>query len=343
MSPAPPDSPSPVAPAPARRVHVFEAVDFRVTSGANHGDPIGAAAECEPGDVYQLDREARPRRMMLAADGAPAGVQVVASGSELGRAGDRIELVARHVMMAPDGDGVDVLLLRNTGSGRLCILPLSPIAPRMDYTLIETDSAPRDVRLADLVCVAFTTGTMITLAGGAQRPIESLRPGDAILTRDHGAQPLRLVARATLRALGSFAPVVISAGTLGNEGDLIVSPHHRIFLYRRGEQRIGRTAEVLVQAKHLVDGDKVWRREGGYVDYHALVFDRHEIIYAEGIPCESLMVTEATLGLLPGELTAEIRARLPGLNHKPHFSTEAGRETLARVGLDRLFRRRAGD
>ena len=32
-----------------------------------------------------------------------------------------------------------------------------------------------------------------------------------LLTRDHGPQPLRLLGRATLRAHGAFAPVVILA------------------------------------------------------------------------------------------------------------------------------------
>ena len=36
-----------------------------------------------------------------------------------------------------------------------------------------------------------------------------------------------------VRAVGAFAPVVISAGTLGNGGDLILSQHHRVFLYQR--------------------------------------------------------------------------------------------------------------
>ena len=328
-------------PGPAERaVHVFGARAIRVTSGANHGDPLGPADSCEPGDIYQLDREAAPLRLVLWP--APDGRQTIAAGSETGRAGDRVDLLARHVMMAPDGDCVDILLLRLEGAAGLLALPLSPIAPRTDYTLLEAHDDPGTVPLADLVCVAFTTGTMITLAGGAQRPIEALVPGDRVLTRDHGPQPLRLVAKATLRALGSFAPVVISAGTLGNTGDLVVSPHHRLFLYRRGERRIGQRAEVLVQAKHLVDGQMVWRREGGYVDYYALVFDRHEIIYAEGIPCESLMVNEATLSLLPEELTAPIRASLPDLAHRPHLGAEAGRDVLERVGLDKLFLRRDG-
>lgn len=326
---------------PPQAVHVFDADEIWVTSGANHGDGLGLADETEAGDIYQLEPNARPRRLSLIS--AQNGQHQIAPGSRIGAPGDEIRLIARHVMMAPDGDMVDILLIEHLAAPAIYALPLSPIAARIDYTLLESHEDPGEVQLSDLVCVAFTTGTMITMAGGAQRPIEALRPGDRILTRDSGPQALQLVAKATLRAIGSFAPVVISAGTLGNDGDLVVSPHHRIFLYRRGEDRLGDASEILVQAKHLVDGENVWRREGGYVDYYALVFSRHEIIYAEGIPCESLLISEATLPLLPQDLRSEITARLPNLRHRPHFSTEATREILEQFGRKRIFRKHDQD
>ncbi|TMV93191.1 hypothetical protein FGG78_05425 [Thioclava sp. BHET1] len=325
---------------PSQSVHVFDARDIWVTSGANQGDALDLAENCEPGDVYQLDREAVALRLAVGWDSA--GGQIVAAGSEIGAPGDAITLLARHLMMAPDGDSVDILIIRHEPSATLFALPLSPIAPRLDYTLLAASADPGEARLADMVCVAFTTGTMITLAGGAQIPIEQLKPGDRVLTRDRGPQPVQLVARARMRAVGSFAPVVISAGVLGNQSDLIVSPHHRVFLYRRGAQKLGETSELLVQAKHLIDEENVWQREGGFVDYFALIFERHEIVYAEGIPVESLMVSAASLSLLPEDLRAEISNRLPNLKHRPHFGTEATRELLEKLGHEAIFRKRDG-
>jgi len=328
------------APVPGQAAHVFDADAIVVTSGANHGDALGLADTALPGDIYQLERGAQAARLVLATDTAG---QVVAAGSDIGAPGDAVALLARHVLMAPDGDTVDILIVEYLPTGRRLALPMSPIAARSDYTLIESHGNPGTVRLSDLICVAFCTGTLITLAGGAQRAIEALRPGDRVLTRDSGPQPLRFVGKATLRALGSFAPVVISAGTLGNEGDLVVSPHHRVFLYQRGARRLADTAELLVQAKHLVDGESVWRREGGYVDYYSLVFDRHEIIYAEGIPCESLQVSEATLRLMPEALAENLRAEFPNLRHRPHFGTEAGRGEVDATARATLFRKRDRD
>ena len=161
-----------------------------------------------------------------------------------------------------------------------------------------------------------------------------------VLTRDHGPQPLRWIGNATLRAVGSFAPVVITKDTLGNAGDLIVSQHHRMFLYQRRRQASVPQAELLVQARHLADGDAIFIREGGFVDYFSLVFDSHEIIYAEGIPAESLMVSEATVSRLPPELANEVKSRFPDLSQHQHFGTEAGRRILDAIGPKALYQTR---
>ena len=268
---------------------------------------------------------------------APRGhAQAVAEGSDIGTPGQRVELEARYRLMAPDGDKVDLLILTLQGSGRFA-LPLSPIGAHLDYTLLTVEPAPKDLFLADVMCLSFARGTSITLAGGSQCAIEALTPGMRVLTRDHGPQPVRWIGQARLRAVGAFAPVVIAAGTLGNAGDLVVSQHHRMFLYQRQRLPGLTTSELLVQARHFIDGKRAWLREGGFVDYYALVFDRHEIIYAEGIPAESLMVNDATLNRLPDGLAERMRAEFPGLSQAPHFGTEAGRqflEALATSGLD---------
>lgn len=325
-------------PLPGLAVQVFPAETIWVSSGANEGDALGPAETCEPGDVYQLERGAEPLRLLLAAPQWGTAHWRVGEGSRVGRAGDALLAVGLLTLMAPDADKVELLVIRLEPTGAHYALPLSAMAPRVDYTLLQVTGDPGRVRLADWLCVAFARGTRITLSDGAQVPVEALEPGARILTRDHGAQPLRWVGRATLRAAGAFAPVVISRGTLGNAGDLVVSQHHRIFLYQRGPERIGGRAELLVQARHLVDGARVHLRSGGFTDWFSLVFDRHEIIYAEGIPAESLLVTEATLRRLPEELAQTVRAEFPGLRHVQHFGTEAAREALDALDRSTLFR-----
>lgn len=322
---------------PGQLCQVFYAADFYVSIGVNMAEGLAAPDEVCLGDIYQLDTEAEARTLILTRDRAR---QVIAAASEAGTPGNRISLAARYTLIAPDGDSVELLLLAEDETGTLFILPLSPIGTRSDYTLVSIDDSPGEVPLADLLCVSFARGTMITLGDGTQHPIEDLKAGMRVLTRDHGPQPLRWIGHATLRAVGSFAPVVITKGTLGNAGDLIVSQHHRMFLYQRRRQAGVPHAELLVQARHLADGEAVFIREGGFVDYFSLVFDSHEIIYAEGIPAESLMVSEATVSRLPPELAEEVKSRFPDLTQHQHFGTEAGRRILEAIGPKAFYQTR---
>lgn len=319
---------------PTQACQVLRADDIFVSLGVNQGEGLGGPEEVCPGDIYQIDPAHQPLRLLVETD--PRNGQRIAAGSMLGAPGDPVGIEARYDLMGDQGDRVSLLLLSVPGAGYFA-LPLSPMGVGIDYTLVRIEEAPEATGLADLLCVSFLRGTMIALATGQQRAIETLQPGDRVLTRDHGGQPLLWVGKATLRAVGPFAPVVITAGTLGNAGDLIVSQHHRMFLYQRRRPEGLATSELLVQARHLVDGERIFLREGGFADYFSLVFDRHEIIYAEGVPAESLMVSETTLQRLPPEVSQDVRARFPGLSQNQHFGTEAGREFLDRVGPETLI------
>lgn len=304
---------------------VFRTAQVTVRAGVNHRDPLAEPEDVCIGDRYTLEEQAQALRLILRRDAMP---QTVAPGSPLGEAGEEIRLLARYTMLTDEGDKVDLLLLHLENSAEDLVLPLSPIGPRIDYTLIETESDPQVERLADLLCISFAQGTRIALDDGRLCPVEDLQPGMQVLTRDHGPQPLRWLGKATMRAVGSVAPVVITGGTIGNEADLIVSQHHRIFLYRRQPPNGVNTSELLIQAKHLIDNDRIYLREGGFVDYYSLIFDRHEVIYAEGVPAESLLVTENTLSRLPPDMAEEVATLFPGLSQSQHFGTETGREIL---------------
>lgn len=309
--------------------HLFSGHDLRVVSGANLGDPLGEIEELCEGDVYQLSDVAEMSQLAVLAE---AGAHLVAEGSEVGRPGLRLHLAGRLTMMEGSGGTVELLVIELPGTGRAPgarhVLPLQPMEPRVDYTLIGISEDPGQVQFSDLTSFAFLRGTAITLASGAQRAVEDLQPGDRVLTRDHGAQPVRWIGRQTLRAVGAYAPVVISKDTLGNASDLILSQHQRLFVYQRGADRVTETAEMLLKAVLLVDDDRVYVRKGGFADYFTLVFDRHEVIYAECIPVESLELSPDTRQSLPGEIAAGIEAELGDLWHTPAFGTEVGAKEL---------------
>lgn len=286
--------------APLFRFATYPASALHSLSGANEGDPIGLGAAAIPGDIYRLSREARMVRLAICDD--PTSGQRVALGSEVGQPGEALTIAECHSLMDGSGDMVEVLILRREGEAdgtTLHLLPLSPLRPGTEYELIGSSRAMAPERFADIVSVSFFAGTHLTLAGGAQAPVETLKVGDMVLTRDHGPRPIRWIGQQTRRAQGAAAPIRIVAGTLNAARDLRLSPHHRLFIWQRRDELGTGRAEVLVKAELLVNGSTVLRDEGGHVDSYQILFDAREIIFAEGIAVESLLVT------------AEMRARLP--------------------------------
>nr|WP_247744145.1 Hint domain-containing protein [Ruegeria sp. R14_0] len=137
----------------------------------------------------------------------------------------------------------------------------------------------------DLV-TCFTTGTLIETAKGPIA-VQDLRAGDRIRTLDRGMQTLRWVGQRTVRATGAFAPVLIKKGALGNDRDLLVSQQHRMLISDwRVELHTGHP-EALAPARQLVNGHDIVMQSGGLVTYYHLMFDQHELIWAEGCLSES--------------------------------------------------------
>lgn len=287
-------------------LRVFRAGDFSVSNGANLGDPIAEARELMLDDVYQLAADARRWRLALsAADGLSH--LIVSSETQLGKPGAQVHMDCCATFMAPDGAIVEAIVLVEVESktglvAETYLLPLADIRPRVDYALVNIDTETPRSRFAELACVSFTRGTRITMATGEQRPIEDIKVGDRVLTRDNGVQMVRWVGLQTVRSVGAFAPIVIKAGALNNIGELRLSPNQRLFVYQREDKLKTGKKEVTVKAEFLVNGDTVTRSNGGFVDYFQILFDAHEFIFAEGIATESMTIDQRTSPALPLEI-----------------------------------------
>lgn len=288
---------------------LFDAAAFRAFWGINEGDALGPPDSLCLGDIYKLVPGADARTITFDI-----------TEDEIRSSAGPVVVLAELRWMAQDSDLVDAVLLEVAGALRL--LPLSPLRRDAQYTLIGLDPGQTRLRLSQLVYGCFCAGTRIMGGDGRLIPIEALHAGDSVLTRDNGAQPLLWVGKTTMRAVGVYAPVGLPAGYMGNLGPLLVGPLQRIFLYQRGGLTAHGRSEALIQARHLVDGNRVQQREGGFVTYHALVFEDHQIIYAEGVPVESLLVSRATVARLPAEFARDLSARFPHLNQRAHFAQD---------------------
>ncbi|MGB5870044.1 MAG: Hint domain-containing protein [Albidovulum sp.] len=132
----------------------------------------------------------------------------------------------------------------------------------------------------------FVAGTLISVPGNTV-PVETLQPGDLVTTLDQGPQPIRWVGQRTVDASADFAPVCFAPGVIGNARALMVSPQHRMLVSGWMAELYFGLTEVLVAAKHLVGAPGVSLAPMAHVIYVHLLFDQHEIIFAEGAASES--------------------------------------------------------
>jgi hypothetical protein len=82
----------------------------------------------------------------------------------------------------------------------------------------------------------------------------SLKPGDRVMTRDQGAVPLVGVTRLAVPGRGSLAPVRLRAPFYGRRADILVSPDQPVWIGGAQAEYLFGDEEVLVPARHLVDG-----------------------------------------------------------------------------------------
>ncbi|MBB5721157.1 hypothetical protein FHS72_000764 [Loktanella ponticola] len=142
------------------------------------------------------------------------------------------------------------------------------------------------VEIADLSPPCFVSGTLLDTPTG-QRPVEHLKVGDIVMTADRGAQPVRWTGMRTIAGMDSFTPIRFAPGAMGNSRELLVSPQHRMLVQGWQAEMYFGESEVLVAAKHLVNGDTIHVQPMRHVTYCHILFDQHEIVYSEGIASES--------------------------------------------------------
>lgn len=208
----------------------------------------------------------------------------------------------------PDWDGIDALR-------GVKILSADPLDKN---TYVATISFRPTI--FDLPISCFTSGTLIRTATG-ERPVEDIRVGDLVMTRDNGFQAVRWtgarpVTAPEIAANPALAPVRIAAGALGPglpAQDLLVSQQHRVLVRSAIATRMFGAQELLVAAKHLteVEGIDILTDAPG-VTYVHLMFEAHEILVSNGAETESLYPGPQAL-LALGDAAHEIFTLFPQL------------------------------
>ncbi len=212
--------------------------------------------------------------------------------------------------------GVDILGTLATTNGPLEIPTNEDIDLDGDGVIdpdeVADGSFESDLEVLTIIC--FARGTLIETPTGPQY-IETLQEGDWITTLDNGPQRLKWIGSRVCSAMGKHAPIRIRRGALGNIRDLYVSPNHRMMLTGARAELLFGQSEVLVAAKHLVNDDTIREVRRTDIEYFHLLFDEHQVVFAEGCPAESLFPGRQALDAVTDDARAEILELFPELEN----------------------------
>ena len=184
--------------------------------------------------------------------------------------------------------------------------------------------------------ICFTPGTRIKTPDGT-RPIEDMRPGDVLQTKDNGPQQIlwtghRRMTGARLYAMPHLRPIRFRSGALGidrPDGDLLVSPQHRMLVRGAAAQDLFHADEVLVAAEDLLNGasisvDRTLRE----VTYVHVLMERHQIVWANGLETESFHPSNSALETVDPAQREGLLNILPALADDPYSYGDFARRNL---------------
>lgn len=202
------------------------------------------------------------------------------------------------------------------------------------YTLRFTELGPDNSfgaivdNISLLVC--FAGQTLIDTPGGA-KPARDIRIGDPVTT-EHGPMPVRWIGRRhvsadEMSANDKLRPVKISVGALGQglpRADLWVSRQHRMLVSSPICQRMFGRTDTLISALKLTALPGIHIDQTvAEIDYIHLLFDQHEVVFAEGAPSESLLLQSQSLAALSPETVDELRILFPELAQAGQYGADA--------------------
>ncbi len=141
----------------------------------------------------------------------------------------------------------------------------------------------------------FAAGTAIATATGTVE-VSRLHPGDMVRLARGGMAAVRWVGRRRVDCARhsrpwDVLPVRVRAGAFAPgvpARDLRLSPDHAVFA--DGDAEAGAPG-VLIPVRHLLNGSTVVQERAGAVTYFHVELAAHDVILAEGLPCESYLDT----------------------------------------------------
>ena len=146
-------------------------------------------------------------------------------------------------------------------------------------------------------------------------PVENLKAGDMIVTRDRGMQPLLWVGKVTPPA--SRKAVYFSENSINNSRDMMLCPNQLVAL--KGSKALLHYGqrEVLIAAHTFVNGSTIRLVDTRQQPFYQLLLENHQVIYAEAAAVESYLPSVQNLSLLDPVQKQQVFKVLPKLQIDP--------------------------
>jgi len=236
---------------------------------------------------------------------------------------------ATHIPVGTALTLIDQSNVVGSGSGASLLFE----APNINTPIVTTDDSLGSSGTTPPPC--FTRKTLIRCATG-EKPIEDLRVGDLVQTLSNGLQPIRWIGSVTFSGHDLIdsprnRPIRIAAGALGHNiphKDLLVSRQHRIVTNSNLTALQTGEWEVLIAAHRMIPLSRISlvQPKNG-ITYMHLLFDRHEVIFANGAAAESLYCGDQLSKMLPQTSLLEIEALGQVIGqHAPALAIPTGKE-----------------
>lgn len=176
---------------------------------------------------------------------------------------------------------------------------------------------PTDISIP--LCLA--ADTLLRTTGGL-KTIGEIAVGDEVLTMDMGPQVVRWVGRRHVDfvrypLMQRHAPIMIKKDAFGAGKpfrDLTLSPQHCVLFEGWEAEYFTGEDEAFAVAKALVNGKSVVQlNDCPEIDYCHILLDEHHVIWAHGLPVESLFLGDLAADDLLGHKREELLELFPSL------------------------------
>lgn len=288
--------------------------------GALQRDPVSGSWVFDPGFG--------PASVALKLEKAtPGGVSVLrdAQGRERARGALSYDTPLRLLR----GNGGCIGVERVEIGAVTVIVPTEPLEPGFAYLQAEAPAPPllRFGAAALAQLAALGAGAMIATKQGAL-PVEWLRPGDKVLTRDHGYRPLLSVARLEgVDARAEAMPFWLPADAFGAhkpQRPLLVTPGQRVLIAAPELRLMFGEGEMLARVDTLAATFGIAPEPRALVPrLFVLICAAQEVVLVDGLWFDTALATPDLLAAFPPSDRATLAQTL-GTDHA----------TPARNGLD---------